>query len=106
MRPGAMDRVVTLQLRTLASQNTYGEEQYTWTDYDIWAERRELRGDERYAAEQTLSKVDCRYRIRYREDVTPKDRLVDDERTYQIHAVLPLGRREGVELLCSSRGGE
>ncbi len=106
MRPGEMDRHVVVQKRTVVGQNDYGEEIYSWTDVDVWARRRDLRGDERYAAQQTLSKITCKYHIRYRTDIDVKDRLVDDGQTYDIHAVLPIRRREGLELLVSGRGGE
>ena len=106
MKTGRMDRMVTLQKRTTTGQNSYGEEQYTWTDVIVWAERRELRGSERFAAMQTISTVASIYRLHYREDLTVMDLLKDGDDTYDIHAVLPIGRREGVELLVSHRGGQ
>lgn len=73
-------------------------------NYQEWAERRELKGDERWQAQQVVAKVDGKYRIRYRDDVGPLDRLVDGGREYDIHAALEIGRREGLELIVSSRG--
>ncbi len=106
MRTGRMDRLITLQKRTTTGQNTYGEEQYTYADVPVWAERRELRGNERFAAMQVVSTTASTYRLHYREDITVKDRLKDGADTYDIHAVLPIGRREGLELLVSHRGGQ
>jgi SPP1 family predicted phage head-tail adaptor len=73
--------------------------------YQEWAERLELRGDERWGAAQVQANITCKYKIRYRDDVGPLDILVDaDDREYNIHAVLELGRREGLELLVKARG--
>jgi SPP1 family predicted phage head-tail adaptor len=71
----------------------------------VWAERLELRGDERWGAAQVQANITCKYKIRYRDDVGPLDILIDaDDREYNIHAVLELGRREGLELLVKARG--
>lgn len=73
--------------------------------YQEWAERLELRGDERWSAQQTIAKIACKYRIRYRSDITPMIRVVDaDGREYDIQAQLELGRKEGIELIVSARG--
>jgi head-tail adaptor len=72
--------------------------------YQEWAERRELRGDERWSAQQVVAKIACKYRIRYRDDVGPLNILIDGDREYDIHAALELGRREGLELIVSARG--
>lgn len=70
----------------------------------VWAERLELRGSERWQSLQVISKVACKYRIRYRDDVGPLNILVDSDKEYDIQAALELGRREGLELLTSARG--
>ena len=71
----------------------------------VWAERLELRGDERWNAQQVVAGISCKYRIRYRNDVGPLDVLIDsDSREYDIEAALELGRKEGLELLVSARG--
>lgn len=104
MRAGRLDRLVTLGKRTVASLTDYGEETVTWTDVPVWAERRDLRGDERWTAQQVMGTQTCVYRIYYRTDLTVEDRLVDGADTYDIHSVVEVGRREGLELLCSARG--
>ena len=71
---------------------------------EVWAERRELRGDERWSAQQVIAGISCKYRIRYRDDVGPLNVLKDaDNREYDINAVLELGRKEGLELIVSAR---
>ncbi len=99
MRTGRMNRLVTLKLRTQTGQDAYGEETERWTNVPIWAERRELRGQERFVAQQQLATLDGRYLIHYRRDVTVQDFLIDGSQTFNIQAVLFRGRREGLELV-------
>lgn len=103
MRSGRLDRIITLQ-RAVKDQDEYGEEIETWVDItDCWAERVELRGSERFEAQQTQAKVEAKYRIWWMPGVTPIDRLIDsDGRVYDIKATLEIGRREGLELHVSS----
>ena len=70
---------------------------------EIWAQRLELRGAERWGAQQVIATMTCKYKILYRDDVSQLDILVDGAREYDIQAVLELGRREGLELVCSER---
>ena len=70
----------------------------------VWAERLELRGAERWNAQQVVASVSCKYRIRYRDDVTAQCMLVDDAgREYDIQPPIELGRKDGIELVCSVR---
>lgn len=70
----------------------------------MWAERLELRGSERWSAQQVVPEMTCKYRIRYRDDVTAQCMLKDeDDREYDIQPPLELGRKEGLELICSVR---
>ena len=72
---------------------------------EVWGEKLDLKGDERWNAQQVVAGLSCKYRIRYRADVGPLDILIDsDDREYDIHAASELGRKEGLELLCSARG--
>ena len=70
----------------------------------IWAERLELRGAERWNAQQVVASISCRYRIRYRDDITAQCMLVDDAgREYDLQPPIELGRKDGIELVCSVR---
>ena len=70
----------------------------------IWAERLELRGAERWNAQQVVASISCRYRIRYRDDITAQCMLVDDaDREYDLQPPIELGRKDGIELVCSVR---
>jgi SPP1 family predicted phage head-tail adaptor len=104
MRAGNLGRRVTVRQKTTA-QDLYGEEIATWSDLaTVWAQRLELTGAERWNAEQVVAQIACKYRIRYRTDITVLHRLKDGTREYDIHAVLEIGRHEGLELVVSARG--
>jgi len=95
-----MDRIVTLKLRSVSGQDSYGEETETFSEVPIWAERMSFQGAERFIAEQRLATQSAVYVTHYREDVNTDDKLVDGSDTFDIHAVLPIGRREGLRLVC------
>ena len=73
--------------------------------YREWAERLELRGDERWQSMQVVGSIQCLYKIRYRDDVSVLNVLTDsqDNKEYNINYIKQLGRKEGLELLCSAR---
>lgn len=103
MRSGRLDRRLTLQRKT-ATENDYGEPVESWTTLaTVWAEKIPVRGAERYAAMQTVAEVEERFRIRYRKDLTPLDRVICGNITYDVLGVLEIGRREGWEILAKGR---
>jgi len=103
MRAGRMDRIVTLRKR-VQTANEYGEQVETFEDVGpIWAEKRDLRGSERFASLQTVGQVDTIWRIRHRTDTSSLNELIYGGSTYEIKAVLEIGRKEGLELHTQSR---
>ncbi len=98
MITGKMDRRITLQRKTVTT-NGYGEEVVAWTDLaTVWAEKVDMRGSERYAAAQAVAQLDTKFRIRYRSGITPIDRIIYGNTTYDVGGILEIGRREGLEL--------
>jgi len=70
----------------------------------VWAERLELRGTERWNAQQVVPTLSVKYRLRYRDDITAQCILIDDaNREYDIQPPIELGRKDGIELICSVR---
>jgi SPP1 family predicted phage head-tail adaptor len=103
LNPVKLDRRITIQ-RPVATQNTYGEQVISWVKVaDLWAQKRDMKGMERFAAQQVMAQVDTKFVIRYRSDVTPINRLVFEGRNYDIASVLELGRRESLEILAVAR---
>lgn len=85
--------------------NDYGEQVETWADVgEVWAQKKDLRGGERFAAAQTVGQVDTVFLIRYIDGAGSLNELIHDDRTYDIKAVLEVGRRKGMELHCRTRG--
>jgi len=51
-----------------------------------------------------VATLTVKYRIRYRDDITAQCMLVDDAgREYDIQPPIELGRKDGLELVCSVR---
>lgn len=103
MQAGRLDRLVTLQSRTV-TRNAQGEDVASYADLaTVWAEKFDLRGREFFAAQQSRAEVTTRWRIRYRDDLRAVDRVVYDGTAYDV--VSPpaeIGRRLGLELVTTA----
>lgn len=103
---GQMDRRITIRRATTAT-NDFGEAVPTWCDLvTVWASKEDIRDSERFQAQEVGADRTTRFRIRYSQavaDVTPKDTIVYDGRTYNIVATKELGRRVGIEITASAR---
>lgn len=103
MRAGRLDRRVTLQAD--GGTETEGKHVYDWASFvTVWAEKIEAAGREAFLAGiDQVELADVRFRIRWRDDVTPKTRLLLGAEVFDIVHVAELGRREGLELWCRRR---
>jgi SPP1 family predicted phage head-tail adaptor len=101
MQAGKLDRFVALQHRII-TRNGNGENVATYVTFDnVWAGKRDLRGREFFSAQQTNAELQATWTIRWRDDVTVTDRLVDDSgATFDIMHVAEIGRRKGLDLMC------
>lgn len=103
MRSGRLDKRIKLQRKTI-SENSFGEPIETWADIKtVWAEYLPMRGAERYASAQTIAEADTRWRIRYRDGITPVDRIYYNNTVYDVQSVVELGRKSGLELYTKTR---
>ncbi len=103
MRAGKMDRFITIEEFT-AVQDAFGQETETWTEFaTVWAEKVDIKARERFAAQQDLAEETTRFRMRYLQGITPKMRIVDDGKTYDIEGIAELGRRVGMEITATAR---
>lgn len=74
-----------------------------WVDGPtVWAHIEPLRGVERYAAQQTTSRVSHRVTIRHR-SVTPQQRIRVGERIFDVRGVLGPDVRDHLILECEER---
>lgn len=99
MKAGTLDERITLQSRSVVT-DAMGQDTITWVDVvSVWAQVQALRGREFFAAAQVQQEQTIKVRIRYR-DVQPGWRLVWQGRNHDITGVIPVGRREMVEIMC------
>lgn len=109
MEPGRLDRRIRFERKDV-TQNNYGEEGVTWTPIaTMWAARQNLRGDEKWSAQQVAGELVSRYVIRYREDLNPTMRLIDGARIYDVHQLYPTDERRHwmvIEASARSEGAE
>jgi SPP1 family predicted phage head-tail adaptor len=100
MQPGRLDRLVELRHRVLTRDPNSGEQLETWPAAyaEVWAEKKDLRGREFFAARTVNSELTTTWKIRHRTDVLMTDRLVYDGLVYTINSIAEIGRREGLEL--------
>ena len=100
LNAGALDQRVTLQSRSVVT-DAYGQDTITWVDIaTVWAQCQALRGREFFAAAQVQQEQSVKVRIRYRADVDQKTRLVWNGINHDITGVIPVGRKDFLEILC------
>jgi len=87
-----------------STQSASGAISTTWQAVaTVWAECLPGPGREGFGPDQRAAYNATRFRIRYRENVTPLNRLRCGGREYDIHGVQEIGRREGLEMLAEAR---
>lgn len=97
MQAGVLDSIITVQ-RYKATQDAYGEELLEWRQLcQLWAQATAMKGTESFMASQFVGQCDYTFRIRWRGDISVKDRILYNGKYFDILGVLEKGRR--VELL-------
>lgn len=98
MRAGELDRKIVIETLT-QTRDAYGATVDTWATFaTVWAKKKDLRGDEYFAAQQVNVKVDAIFTIRWLSGVLETMRINYDGKTWDIRNINELGRREGMEL--------
>ena len=104
MRAGRLDRRVTIE-RSIETQDDYGAPVQTWSVVAVvFAEKRDIRARERFAAEQDIGEETTVFVIRWLDGVTTKHRLRCEGKTYNIEGIAEVGRREGLEITATAQG--
>jgi SPP1 family predicted phage head-tail adaptor len=99
MRAGKMDRRVSLQRWTETGRDPLNQPVYAWVEIaEVWAQQRPVRGGERMAAQQQSGDKMMGFHIRYRTDLSVKDRVVFEGVSYEIQDLRELGRRVVTEI--------
>lgn len=117
MRAGKLDRLVVVQRFTSASSPS-GEPIEEWSAVGParFASKNPVLGLERYGSQQLEAKEQVEFRLRWAADLAdlrPADRIIEpasdavdpvpERSTYDIFAVLELGRHEGLRVLATRR---
>jgi SPP1 family predicted phage head-tail adaptor len=105
MRAGKLDRRLTIRRMEAGAPNALNERAETWTDVaTVWAQQRPNRGSERFAAGQVNGTAVMTFHIRFRGDLTTRDRVVCEGIVYEIVAPpREIGRRVVTEIDCIAR---
>jgi SPP1 family predicted phage head-tail adaptor len=98
MRAGELDRKIVIEAAT-ATRDAYGAETLTWATFvEVWAKKRDLRGDEYFTAQQMTAKVDAIFTIYWLDGLLETMRILYDGKYWDIRSINELGRREGQEI--------
>lgn len=106
---GKLDRRVTFQSKIVGENESNEDEETGWENIDtnptVWASKNERSGNEAYRADKLTDYLNVVFVCRYRNDITPKNRLVCDGIPYNILAVAEISRKRYMSIDCES-GGE
>ncbi len=104
MHAGRLNRRITLQRKTGAT-DSYGAEIATWTDVaTVWAAIEPLSGREFFASRQINAELTTRIVIRYLAGVVPAMRIVHGAKLYDILSVIdPRDAHVELQLMCTEK---
>lgn len=103
MRAGKLDRRVTIR-RATVTYDAFNNQVETWADVaTVWAQQRPSRGSERFTAQEIAGAAVMTFHMRFRSDLTIKDRIQYDGREWDIADVREIGRRVVIEIDCTAR---
>lgn len=109
MLAGPLDRRVRWETAT-ETIDRLGNASRSWSlAFETWCCEIQLRGAEMVAALETVDEQTVKLQLRYRDvSAGPNARFIYQGRTYRVQAAVPLGRKEGVEVIGKTRadGGE
>jgi SPP1 family predicted phage head-tail adaptor len=93
---------ITLQRKGTITRNQSGEEIITWSDWaTVWASAQPMQGREFFESERAGAEITMRFRIRYRDGVTPTMRVSWDSRIFDIESVVNFNERDReIHLMC------
>jgi SPP1 family predicted phage head-tail adaptor len=106
-RIGELDQLVTLQART-ETEDSGGGITVAWanfaTDASVWADPQPLYGKEAIEDGAFNASGAWLFRIRYRGDVTERDRIMWNGEPYNITRIMRRGGREQYLMIEAARG--
>lgn len=94
MGAGKFDRRLTIRRWTATGSDALNQPILGWVDVaTVWAQQRPIRTEERFEAQQEIGSEVMTFQIRYRRDLSVRDRVVYAGREYEVTGVRELGRR-------------
>lgn len=100
MRGGKLNRPVRLERLEVTRAGDGGEIESWVLESEPFAEIEFLSGTDKFESDRRYSRSAAMVRIRFREGVTPKMRVVIDGEAWEIMAVHEIQRRHRLELVC------
>ncbi len=90
MNFSALRHRITLQRRTGVQSPSTGAMEYHWTDVaEVWAQVTPVSVREFIAAQAVSNEITMRMVIRWREDISDRDRVLFRGKLYSIEGILP-----------------
>ena len=104
MQAGKLDRKIKL-LRYTQGEDAAGGTVETYVEFaTVSAFVQDLRGKQFFAAQQSNSEVTTKFQIRYRDDLTGRDRIEWKGKQYEIIGTpIEIGRNESLEIMGKAR---
>ena len=102
---GELDRRITIERATELGDD-FGNSILTWSTLALVSAKIEYLTDtEVWRAKQVQSSAEVRFTIRWGINVTSQDRIIYENKTYNIVGVKEIGRHEGQELTAAEEIG-
>lgn len=107
MVAGRLDRLVQFQRATITDDGFSGVETFADHGAAVWAEKTDVSDGERARAGEVSAQITSRFHVRssaFTRDLTPADRLIYDQRTFNIYGIKELeGRNRLLEITAGAR---
>jgi SPP1 family predicted phage head-tail adaptor len=93
--------------RKVATRDEIGGEDISYSPRtELYADVRPVSGREPFLAQQFQVGEAYEFRVRYRTDIEPTDRVVWKQEIYDITAVLEIGRNRGLRIIAKRPGAD
>jgi SPP1 family predicted phage head-tail adaptor len=109
MDAGALDRRIQFRRARMVDDGFTTAEQWEDLGGTIWAKKMDVSDGERWRAQSVAANITARFTVRYSTltaAITAKDRLVCEDRDYDISGVKEIGRRQWLEITASARADQ
>jgi SPP1 family predicted phage head-tail adaptor len=104
MKAGSLRHQITIQTKT-ATTDAYGGPVDVWEDLEtVWAAVEPLQGRELVTAQAVNAETTTRITIRYREGVTPANRIVFEGKYYNLLSVVDTDLKHREMIILASEG--